>query len=64
MKTKLWQQLQAELVQQQDPRILGQGDIFDYYPNSKVERQQKLYGKPNYDPVAAYQAYLESKVKE
>ena len=34
---KLWKQLQVELTAQGDPRILGKGDIFDYYPNCRVE---------------------------
>ncbi len=30
-KAKLWAQLQRELQAQQDPRILGKGDVFDHY---------------------------------
>ena len=53
-KDRLWKQLETELSAQGDPRILGGGDIFDFYPNCRVERQQKLYGKPNYDPVTLF----------
>ncbi len=54
-KAALWAQLQRELKAQGDPRILGNGDIFDYYPNHQVSRQQKLYGKPTYDPVKLFE---------
>ncbi len=56
VKTELWHQLRAELTAQGDPRILGQGDIFDDYPNCQVERQQALYEKPDWDPVAIFNA--------
>lgn len=55
VKAELWQQLQRELTAQGDPRMLGNGDIFDYYPNARVDRQQKLYGDPSYDPVEVFQ---------
>lgn len=55
IKTELWRQLQSELTAQGDPRILGQGDIFDFYPNCRVEQQQVLYGRPDYDPVNLFQ---------
>jgi arylsulfatase A-like enzyme len=32
-KGKLWNDLQTALRQQQDPRILGHGDVFDSYPS-------------------------------
>lgn len=54
IKTRLWHQLKTELTSQQDPRMLGNGDIFDFYPNCRIERQQKLYQKPDYDPVVAF----------
>jgi arylsulfatase A-like enzyme len=31
IKGQLWQQLQRELTAQQDPRIIGHGDVFDQY---------------------------------
>jgi arylsulfatase A-like enzyme len=31
IKAQLWQQLQRELTAQEDPRILGKGDVFDRY---------------------------------
>ena len=55
IKKRLWHQLKTELTSQEDPRVLGKGDIFDYYPNCRVERQQKLYQKPNYDPVEVFE---------
>ncbi|MEM7476890.1 MAG: sulfatase-like hydrolase/transferase [Planctomycetota bacterium] len=53
---RLWRQLKGELTEQQDPRILGQGDIFDYYPNCRIERQQKLYDRPDYDPIKIFKS--------
>ena len=54
-KQQLWQQLRQELTAQGDPRILGSGDIFDFYPNCRIDRQQKLYGKPDFDPVERFE---------
>jgi N-sulfoglucosamine sulfohydrolase len=54
IKQRLWKQLESALIAQGDPRILGQGAIFDYYPNSKFEKQRTLYGNPNWDPVNAF----------
>ncbi len=54
-KMQLWEQLRSELAAQGDPRIVDGGDIFDFYPNCRVDRQQKLYGKPDYDPVKIYE---------
>jgi N-sulfoglucosamine sulfohydrolase len=50
----LREQMERELRKQEDPRILGQGDIFDAYPNWRVDRQQKLYKQPDFDPVKAF----------
>ena len=55
-KTRLWTQLKRELTSQKDPRILGDGDIFDFYPNCRIERQQDLYGKPAYNPVEIFKS--------
>lgn len=54
-KVALWKQLEAGLIAQGDPRILGEGDIFDYYPNVRIDRQQKLYGRPDWDPVKIFE---------
>ena len=56
---QLWLQLRTELEAQGDPRVLGQGEIFDYYPNCRIDRQQKLYGKPDYDPVKIFKQKFE-----
>lgn len=55
IKSRLWSQLKAELTAQGDPRILGKGKIFDFYPNCRVERQRKLYKRPDYDPVKRFE---------
>ena len=54
-KNRLWKQLERELKAQGDPRVLRQGDIFDFYPNCRVDRQQKLCGQPGYDPVKIFE---------
>jgi len=55
MKARLWKRLEAGLRAQGDPRVLGQGDIFDFYPNCRVDRQRKLYQKPDIDPVVEFE---------
>jgi N-sulfoglucosamine sulfohydrolase len=60
-KSQLWKQLEKELTAQGDPRILGKGDIFDFYPYHSIERQQKLYGQPDYDPVKIFEKRYGSK---
>lgn len=52
---KLWHQLETELEAQGDPRILGKGDIFDYYPNRNLAQQRKVYDDPTYDPGPAFE---------
>lgn len=43
IKTKLSQQMTEELVQQNDPRILGNGTIFDSYPPSARANFYELF---------------------
>ncbi len=56
-KEEMWRRLKEGLTAQGDPRILGQGDVFDRYPNSRVEKQQQIYQNPNYDPVKDFEAW-------
>jgi len=37
------------LKQQKDPRALGKGDIFDYYPQAREEKMKKMYKEKYYD---------------
>ena len=37
--------------------MFGKGEIFDYYPYSKIEKQREVYGKPDYDPVKLFKEY-------
>ncbi len=37
-KAELWSRLKTRLTLQEDPRILGRGDIFDAYPNCRIDR--------------------------
>ncbi len=62
VKRQLWTQLQTELTAQGDPRIIGDGDIFDYYPNQQVERQQQLYNRPDWNPVEIFKLKYPSKI--
>ncbi|MEO0445014.1 MAG: sulfatase, partial [Verrucomicrobiota bacterium] len=48
-------QLTEALQAQGDPRILGQGEIFDYYPYSKMNKEQELYQDPDYDSVSVFE---------
>ncbi len=54
IKKRLWDRLEKGLTAQGDPRILGEGDIFDYYPNCRIDRQQKLYNRSDWDPVKIF----------
>jgi hypothetical protein len=53
-KAELWSRLKTRLTAQNDPRILGRGDIFDAYPNCRIDKQQKLYKRPDWDPVQRF----------
>lgn len=59
--SKIKKQLEAQLIkvlkEQNDPRMFGKGEIFDYYPYSKIEKQREVYGKPDYDPVKLFKEY-------
>lgn len=54
VKNILQKQMEDELRAQKDPRILGGGDIFDYYPNSSVARAKVIYKEKFYDPVERF----------
>ena len=41
--------LDQVLLKQKDPRALGQGDIFDYYPEAREEKLKKMYKEKYYD---------------
>lgn len=63
-KAKLWAKLKRRLEEQKDPRILGKGEIFDYYPNRGIERQQKLYNRPDFDPVKIFEGKFGIEVED
>lgn len=44
IKTELNMQMTKELKKQKDPRVQGNGDIFDYYPHCSPETQKRVYG--------------------
>ncbi len=60
VKEAMWKRLQAGLVAQEDPRILGEGEIFDRYPNSRIEPQREMYENPDYDPVRDFEVWKRS----
>ena len=62
IKDSLWLRLENKLIEHQDPRILGKGEIFDYYPYSRIPRQQKLYNKSDYDPIKLFENKYNQKV--
>jgi uncharacterized sulfatase len=52
-KARLWEILEKELVKQQDPRILGYGDIFESYPRVSPMRTEQFKGfskRDQYNP--------------
>jgi arylsulfatase A-like enzyme len=55
IKQKLSDQMEQELTAQGDPRIVSEGEIFDFYPNCRIDRQQKLYERPDWDPVKLFE---------
>ncbi len=74
VKAKLWQQLEAILVEQEDPRVLGFGDIFESYPRVSHTRPQLggFYAQGQYNQAYAEKArdamrrkgYPESRIVE
>jgi len=46
---ELKDQMEKELRKQKDPRVLGEGDIFDYYPQAREEKLQNMYKNKYYD---------------
>ncbi|MFT5523651.1 MAG: N-sulfoglucosamine sulfohydrolase [Pirellulaceae bacterium] len=58
-----FKQFKAELTAQEDPRILGKGDIVDYYPNCRADRQQALYKDKSFDPVRVSEEKFGKKAK-
>ncbi|MCG6187641.1 sulfatase family protein [Maribellus maritimus] len=54
IKRQLWKKLKKELTLQHDPRIMGKGEIFDFYPNRNISKAKELYGERFYDPVMRF----------
>jgi hypothetical protein len=42
-------QMDKALKLQNDPRVLGKGDIFDYYPMAREEKLKKMYKEKYYN---------------
>ncbi|WP_081817028.1 sulfatase [Polaribacter sp. Hel_I_88] len=49
IKTEMKSKMEKELIAQKDPRVLGKGDIFDYYPHGRPDKLIQLYGEKYYD---------------
>lgn len=64
IKKKLYKQLEMELKAQGDPRILGYGDLFDYYPEANIPRQKKMYKGFKVDPIEEYILFVDSVKKQ
>lgn len=62
LKDSLWTQLKKKLINHGDPRVLGKGEIFDYYPNTQIERQQKLYQNPDFNPIKILEEKFNQKI--
>jgi N-sulfoglucosamine sulfohydrolase len=56
IKSGLSQKMEAELIKQNDPRILGNGDIFDYYPHGNIPKLKSLYGDKYKDMQKIFEA--------
>jgi arylsulfatase A-like enzyme len=61
IKAELSKQMTSELKKQGDPRILGDGDIFDYYPHCNPETQKKVYGDKYVDMQKQFDAKYKQK---
>jgi hypothetical protein len=46
---ELKSKMDKALKKQKDPRALGKGDIFDYYPQAREEKMQKMYKEKYYN---------------
>jgi hypothetical protein len=46
---KLKAKMENALTLQNDPRVLGKGDIFDYYPQAREEKMKSLYKEKYYN---------------
>lgn len=42
-------QMDKVLIKQEDPRVLGKGDIFDYYPIVREDKLKKMYKEKYYN---------------
>jgi len=47
-------QMDEVLVMQKDPRALGNGDVFDYYPEAREEKLKKMYKEKYYNMFDKY----------
>lgn len=47
--SELKEKMEQVLTKQKDPRVLGNGDIFDYYPHRDDPRLQRLYKEKYYN---------------
>ncbi len=54
VKEELRNRMTMGLVEQEDPRIQGNGDIFDDYPHGNTKKLQEFYGEDYYDMNEAF----------
>ncbi len=55
VKEELRTRMTIELEKQEDPRILGKGDIFDDYPHGNTKKLKAFNGEDYYDMHEAFQ---------
>lgn len=46
---ELKEKMDKALIIQKDPRVLGNGDIFDYYPQAREDKLKKMYKEKYYN---------------
>ncbi|MFC2080004.1 sulfatase [Bacteroidota bacterium] len=54
IKEELRSKMEEELTNQGDPRVLGNGDIFDYYPHGNLKKLESFYGNKYVDMHQIY----------
>jgi arylsulfatase A-like enzyme len=61
IKAELKTAMEKELMEQGDPRVSGNGDIFDYYPHGNVKKLQSFYGDNFVDMHEVYKERYNTK---
>ena len=54
IEEELRSKMEEELTKQGDPRVLGYGDIFDFYPHGNAKKLEAFYGDKYVDMHEIY----------